>query len=52
MRKVGGDRGPGADGRTHHQRGGNYDCHLHRIHDGKFSRRPNAGLYARRGGIH
>jgi len=34
--KIGGDRGPGADGRTHHECGGNYDCHLHGIPMGSF----------------
>ena len=52
IREIGGHRGPGADGRAHHQRRGNHDCRLHRIHPGRLSRRPDAGLYARRSGVH
>jgi len=29
-----------------------YDCRVHRIHRARLSGRPNARLYARRGGVH
>ncbi len=52
VREGSSNRGPGADGGAYHERCGNHDCRLRRIHRGKLSGRPNAGLYARHRRVH